>query len=149
MPGAGATGTSRRCACGGEAGREWPAAVAGYAEAALRAGTPERVLPYLWRWVGGDSLNEKAYALLMLSLAGTGQQATALEVFAEVRDRLDAKLGIRPGPELSGAYLRILRQETATVGNRAAAGPAGPVPRQLPAAVNQFVGRVRELATLD
>jgi hypothetical protein len=80
------------------ASREWAAAVAGYAEAAFRAGQPERVLPYLWQWAAADPLHEKAHAMLMVALAASGQQAAALDVFAEVRERLDAQLGVRPGP---------------------------------------------------
>ena len=129
--------------------REWAAAVAGYAEAALQAGTAEPVLPYLWQWVGTDPLNEKAHALLMLALAEAGQQADALEVFAAVRGRLDAELGVRPGPDLSQAHLRILRQDAVTISPPPARGLAWVIPRQLPTPVRHFAGRLDELSALD
>ena len=129
--------------------REWTDAVAGYAGATLQAGTPERVLPYLWQWVGGDPLDEKAHALLMLALAAAGQQAAALDVFADVRGRLNAEMGVRPGPELSGAHVRILRQQVANVARTTEADPPSVVPRQLPASARHFVGRVEELRALD
>jgi len=128
--------------------REWAAAVAGYADATLRAGMPERALPYLRQWVGHDPLNEKAHALLMVALAHTGQQAAALDAFVAVRDQLDAQLGVRPGPELADAYLGILRQQVAITSPDTAAVPSV-MPRQLPASVRNFVGRAEQLDALN
>jgi DNA-binding SARP family transcriptional activator/tetratricopeptide (TPR) repeat protein/DNA-binding transcriptional regulator YiaG len=134
--------------CIAAAVREWAGAVAGYADAALRAGVPERALPHLRQWVGNDPLNEKAYALLMVALAHTGQQAAALDAFVDVRDKLDAQLGVRPGPELSDAYLRILRRQVAMTSPVTAEAPRV-APRQLPASVRNFVGRAEELDALN
>jgi DNA-binding SARP family transcriptional activator/tetratricopeptide (TPR) repeat protein len=132
-----------------EAHRTWAAAVADFAIAAVEVGQMELVLPDLWRWVERDPLNEKAHALLMMALAEVGQQAMALTVFADVRERLDVQLGLQPGAELSAAHLRILRQE----GRLAAASTDTAdlfwvVPRQLPAGVRHFVGRGDELKAL-
>src|SRR5262249_19194044 len=65
----------------------WAAAVAEYGESAATAGLVERVLPFLWRWTEGEPFNEKAHALLMLALAAVGEQAAALGVFADIRNR--------------------------------------------------------------
>jgi DNA-binding SARP family transcriptional activator len=94
-----------------EAQRVWATAVADFAHAAVGSGMVELVLPDLWRWAERDPLNEKAHALLMTALAEAGQQAMALTIFIDISERLDAQLGLRPGPDLSAAHLRILRQE--------------------------------------
>jgi DNA-binding SARP family transcriptional activator/tetratricopeptide (TPR) repeat protein len=129
--------------------RAWAAAVADYAQAGITTGSTQRVLPFLWALTERDALNEEAHALLMVALAGAGQQAVALRVFDDIRYRLDAHLGIRPGRELQEAQLRILRQEIPTLGLRP--GPTADtvtVARQLPAGTRHFVGRIDEMAIL-
>jgi DNA-binding SARP family transcriptional activator/DNA-binding XRE family transcriptional regulator len=86
-------------------------AVLGYAETALMIGTPARALPRLRELCGLDPLNESAQARLMITLAATGHQASALQVFADLRRRLDAELGIPPSPVLSGAHLQVLKHD--------------------------------------
>jgi len=80
-----------------------------YAQAAAAAGRPERVLALLRELAARDPLDERVHARLMLTLAACGQQATALSVFGQLRQRLDAELGITPGTELADAHVRILR----------------------------------------
>jgi DNA-binding SARP family transcriptional activator len=46
----------------------------------------------------------------MTALAATGQQAAAVQVFWQLRCRLDSELGIRPGPQVAAVHVRILRQ---------------------------------------
>jgi DNA-binding SARP family transcriptional activator/DNA-binding XRE family transcriptional regulator len=81
---------------------------AGAAAAARRAG---RALPPLRALCAREPFNEQAHAILMTALAATGQQAAAIGVFSELRRRLDRELGIRPGPQVAAAHLRILRQQ--------------------------------------
>jgi DNA-binding SARP family transcriptional activator/DNA-binding XRE family transcriptional regulator len=132
-----------------EANRVWAAAVGDFAHVAIGSGLAERALPDLWRWVERDSLNEKAHALLMIALADTGQSAAALSVFADIRDRLDTQLGLRPGLDLAAARLRILRPEAPTTGTPTdCTDMLWVVPRQLPARVRHFVGRDDELKAL-
>ncbi len=83
----------------------------GYVGAAARAGTHARVLPHLRDLCAREPLNEQAHAWLMTVLAVTGQQAAALEVFASLRHRLDAELGIAPSPLLTETHAQVLRQE--------------------------------------
>jgi DNA-binding SARP family transcriptional activator len=82
-----------------------------YAEAASGAGRHERTLPELTALTVSEPLNERAHALLMIALAGSGQQAAALQVYEGMRLRLDELLGVYPSSELSVAYERVLRQE--------------------------------------
>jgi DNA-binding SARP family transcriptional activator len=85
-------------------------AVLGYAEAAASAGYNDRVLPDLRELCAREPLNETAQAHLMLALAAAGQQAAALRVFTNTRDRLSTELGIDPSPVLAGAHIQVLRQ---------------------------------------
>jgi tetratricopeptide (TPR) repeat protein len=107
----------------------------------------DRVLPHLRALAARDRLNEASHARLMITLAAGGRQAEALREYEELRRRLDEQLGVLPGPEVRGAYARVLRQEIP-----ARAEPAGPddaVERwtpvfQLPAAPADFTGRAAE-----
>jgi DNA-binding SARP family transcriptional activator len=93
--------------------RLWAEVTGQFADTAASAGRPELALPYLRILTDGDQLNERAHARLMIALAGAGQQAAALRVHHELRQRLDEQLGIRPCAELAGAYERVLRQDVA------------------------------------
>ena len=92
-------------------GRSRAAVIAEYAEIASGLGQYALLLPELHALAEREPLNEKAHAQLMIALAGSGQQAAALLVYADLRRRLDDQLGVRPGPELSAAHLRVLRQD--------------------------------------
>ncbi len=126
--------------------------VTDFAETAIEAGLPDRVLPHLRALADNDPLDERAHAWLMLALAGTGQQAAALAVYDRSRRRLDEELGIGPGPELARAHERVLRQEVPAAGpgqTLAVTGAAAGPPRQLPRDPGVFVGRERECAALQ
>lgn len=97
--------------------------------------------------VAEHPLREPLVAGYLLALAGCGQQAAALRLYAETRRRLVDELGVDPGPELSGAQLRVLRGRKAD--EPAPAGPAGPPPAQLPADPAWFTGRAAALRQLD
>jgi DNA-binding SARP family transcriptional activator/tetratricopeptide (TPR) repeat protein/DNA-binding XRE family transcriptional regulator len=80
-----------------------------YAAAASAAGWHDRVLVHLRALTAREPLNEQAAACLMTALAGSGQQAAALEVFEDARRRLADQLGLDPGPKLAEAHVRVLR----------------------------------------
>lgn len=113
--------------------------VMAYAEVAA----PEDAAVQLRVLTAEEPLNESAHARLMQVLAASGRQAAALAVFEEIRRRLDAELGIEPGPELRAAQRQVLRQDFA------APEPPARVPAQLPADVAGFRGRTAQLAELD
>ncbi|PTA46510.1 AfsR/SARP family transcriptional regulator [Micromonospora sp. RP3T] len=96
-------------------------------------------------------LREPLVAGYLLALAGCGQRAAALRVFAETRRQLVDELGVEPGPELSGAHLRVLRGETPAgpAPEPVPAPPAGPPPAQLPGDPAWFTGRTAALRRLD
>lgn len=89
-------------------------------------------------------LHEELHARWMVVLARVGQQAEALRVFMELRDRLDTELGVEPGAHLRGVHLEVLRGRLTM-----AASPAWrAVPAQLPAAASDFTGRAEQLDVL-
>jgi DNA-binding SARP family transcriptional activator/DNA-binding XRE family transcriptional regulator len=91
--------------------RRHAAVVMDYAEAASAAGSHEEVLPPLEALARTEPLNERIHAQLMIALASTGRQAEALKLHDDLRRRLDEQLGVQPGPELTEAHLRVLRQD--------------------------------------
>jgi YVTN family beta-propeller protein len=56
---------------------------------------------------------ERLAAQLMLALYRSGRQTEALEVYRELRARLDLELGLQPGQELRELEAAILRQDEA------------------------------------
>jgi DNA-binding SARP family transcriptional activator/tetratricopeptide (TPR) repeat protein/DNA-binding XRE family transcriptional regulator len=133
-------------------------AVIAYGRAASVAGWHGRVIPVLRILAEQAPLNEQAHAQLMIALAGTGQQAEALNVYRDLCRRLDNELGVLPGPDLAEVHQLVLRQEIPAARDAVAVAslPAPPhsgvpvvVPRQLPTGVRHFAGRVTELAALS
>jgi DNA-binding SARP family transcriptional activator len=121
-----------------------------YSEIACNMGFHDRVLPRLQALTAAEPLNERVHARLMIALAGAGQQAAAVHVYEEIRDRLNREFAIYPGEELVGAHLRVLRQDIPGMRRSYGQQPSNPVvPRQLPASVRHFTGRERECRILS
>ncbi|MBO4209950.1 AfsR/SARP family transcriptional regulator [Micromonospora echinofusca] len=116
----------------------------------LTLGRYDNVLRTLQPLVAAHPLREALVARCLLALAGTGQQAAALRLYADTRDRLVEELGVEPAAELTEAHLRILRQEVtpAAVVPEPGPGPAT-APAQLPADLAGFTGRAAALRELD
>ncbi|MFE7112636.1 BTAD domain-containing putative transcriptional regulator [Streptomyces sp. NPDC057575] len=57
-------------------------------------------------------MNEVAWVLMMRALYLSGRSAEAIRQYDVVRDRLNAELGLEPGPGLRGIQLAILRHDT-------------------------------------
>jgi DNA-binding SARP family transcriptional activator/Tfp pilus assembly protein PilF len=142
--------------------RQHPAAVAlcqrrlatalAYADSTIELGRQKEAVAPLQELVHDEPLHEALHARLMLALAGSGQQATALRLFADLRARLADELGVEPGAEVRDVHLRILRGQlpTGATPRSSVAGVAEQVaPAMLPAAVSAFTGRSREQAELD
>jgi DNA-binding SARP family transcriptional activator len=117
-----------------------------YASAAAGAGLQDQVIVHLEALADREPLDERAHAHLMLALAATGRQAAALRLYSDLAARLDAELGVRPGPDVAAAHLKVLRQQVPPAPSGVAPGRV--VPRQLPPAVPRFAGRAAELAAL-
>ncbi|GAA4241819.1 BTAD domain-containing putative transcriptional regulator [Actinomadura meridiana] len=107
--------------------------VEAWAEAKLAVGDGSAVLVGLRELVHAQPLRERARALLMRALHGSGRQTEALAVFEDGRRVLAEELGADPSRELADVHLAILRGEEE--GFRA----------NLPAQLTSFVGREEEL----
>ncbi|WP_306748963.1 AfsR/SARP family transcriptional regulator [Saccharothrix yanglingensis] len=83
--------------------------------------------------------NEHSAGLYMRSLKALGRYATAVDFYADFRQRLAEHVGTEPGPELTGIYRAIMREQAST---------AAP-PRQLRRRAKNFIGRDDLLAYLD
>ncbi|HCT75288.1 MAG TPA: hypothetical protein DGT23_01570 [Micromonosporaceae bacterium] len=113
----------------------------------LLLGRSTEVIGELVELVGSQRLREPLVGLLMQALHASGRQAEALDAYHRLRTDLAEELGIDPSPRLQRLHTAILRNEIGELDplrekdSRAA-------PRQLPAAVQHFVGRNPELKEL-
>jgi DNA-binding SARP family transcriptional activator/tetratricopeptide (TPR) repeat protein len=129
-------------------------AVQALVEVRLGLAQHAQVVPQLQDLVDQHPHHELFARQLMLALYRCGRQADALAVYQRLRTRLAEELGIDPGGEVREMQAAILRHEPALAVPEASPGypearPVGPVPRQLPADVSDFTGRVGLLADLD
>lgn len=145
--------------------RERVETVLSYAGVCDQLGQAERAIKDLRTVSASESLHEAAHARLMVALASNGEQAAALRLFDDIRQRLDDELGVWPGAQLTEAYARVLHQDLGAgpkdpdargVGRRmgqpeVTSSPAMPtVPQQLPAtAWPPCLGRAAELAAMS
>jgi DNA-binding SARP family transcriptional activator len=104
------------------------------ADTAADLGRHQQTVAWLSALAGEEPLHEGLHARLMAALAATGQQATALHLYTTLRARLDADLGVPPGPDLTAAHLAILRP------HQPAPAPDQPA-RDRPAGKGPAVGR--------
>ncbi|GAA2024781.1 BTAD domain-containing putative transcriptional regulator [Polymorphospora rubra] len=129
------------------------------ATAELTLGRHADVIEVLRPVVDAHPLRESLVSRYLLALAGTGQQARALQVYAGTRRRLVEELGVEPAAELAAAHLRVLRHDMPDPdpdpepepgpSPDALPSPVAPVPAQLPTDVPGFTGRQAELRALD
>ena len=131
-------------------------AVLRYADTACGLGWYARVIPLLEALAWEQPLDERVHARLIVALAGTGQQVAAVKVHGELLRRLDEELAVRPGPEVTAAYQRVLRQDIPPAADENTTAANGPVTRSrahsalgvrysLPPDTPAFTGRQAEL----
>jgi DNA-binding SARP family transcriptional activator/Tfp pilus assembly protein PilF len=122
-------------------------------DAELNLGHYADVISELRQLVAVHPLRERMYALLMLALYRDGRQGEALAAYQQARDALIDELGTEPGSALRELHQQILRADLALMvtspARDAVARPGPDIPRELPAAVPHFAGRVQELAALN
>jgi tetratricopeptide (TPR) repeat protein len=133
-----------------------------HAEAELRLGRQDRLIPQLRDLAARHPMRERFGAQLMEALARAGRQAEALEAYRQTRRVLVDELGIEPGPRLQLLHQQILAGDHALAAPLAGheATPRAPapvtdsasspsrVPRELPGTAAHFTGREGELAVL-
>jgi DNA-binding SARP family transcriptional activator/tetratricopeptide (TPR) repeat protein/DNA-binding XRE family transcriptional regulator len=120
-----------------------------FADTALALGRYQPAVEQLRALVHDEPLHEGLHSRLMLGLAGSGQQAAALRLFGEIRDRLADDLGIEPGAEIVAAHMRIIRNEVTATPSPPRLAIGHPTPAQLPADIGGFTGRDEHLDRLD
>ncbi|WP_196073169.1 BTAD domain-containing putative transcriptional regulator [Nakamurella alba] len=114
------------------------------ADLRLTAGDHDLLVGELAGWADEDPLRESVRGLQMRALYAAGRQKEALEVYADVRERLADELGLDPGPELTALQARILDQDAGL----APAPRAALVRNSVPAGVDELIGRGAALAAL-
>jgi DNA-binding SARP family transcriptional activator len=127
-------------------------AAAAWATEELGRANPEPVAERLAGLMGDYPLAEPLVDRLMRALCAVGRTAEALQIYADTRERLADQLGAEPGAELRDLHLAILRGGADGFRPVVAPAPRTPVdraPRQLPADLSRFTGRVRELAGIE
>lgn len=126
----------------------WAPALARLAEARLAAteqrlalqvalGESAAAIPELRALLAEHPYRESVCGQLVVALQQDNRRAEALQVYADMRERLADELGLEPGPALREAQLAVLRDDPA----------CAPI-RQLPPSVSDFCGRTRETEAL-
>lgn len=111
-------------------------------EAELACGRHADWVAELFRLAGDHPLREPLHGLLMQALLRSGRRAEAMTVFQQMRHALVEELGVEPSAPLRDTYQRTLADEVPALGR------GDQVPRQLPAAPPDLVGRDEEVARL-
>jgi DNA-binding SARP family transcriptional activator len=83
------------------------------ADAALRLGRHDELVPGLQSLAARHPLRERLHAQLILALYRCGRQAEALAAYQHARDTLVEELGVEPGPELRKLHQRLLSTDPA------------------------------------
>ncbi|MFD6281278.1 BTAD domain-containing putative transcriptional regulator [Streptomyces sp. NPDC060209] len=136
-----------------------------FAEVRLQLGDHGRLAGELQELSDRHPLRERLREAHMRALYGAGRPGEALDVYQDVRRRLDEELGLEPGPALVALQQEILRQDpaalrpapvtgpgpgTESLGPRAESlGPRGDAARSrtnLPAPVTPLIGRSSAVA---
>jgi predicted ATPase/DNA-binding SARP family transcriptional activator len=118
---------------------------------ALAAGRHAEILGELTAALAAHPLDERVAAQLMLAQYRSGRQATALDTYRRMRDRLVGELGVDPSPVLREAHRQIL--DGVGAGQVAQIDRAPPQtdasPSVLPRRPTTFVGRRQVLHLID
>jgi DNA-binding SARP family transcriptional activator/Tfp pilus assembly protein PilF len=115
------------------------------AELELRLGRHADLIAELSALTDRFPLDEKLTELLMMALYRSGQQADALAVFRQARQRLVDQLAAEAGPALQELHQRILRGDPSLHPFHRPASGRDSTPRDLPRDTSTFTGRAREL----
>jgi len=92
-------------------------AVALLAEASAATGRSAAAVEAAEELLGREPIDERAHRILIRSLAASGDRAGAIRAFERARLVLSDELGVDPGPELTAAYLDVLRSGSSGMGS--------------------------------
>lgn len=103
--------------------------------------------------VAAYPLRERFRAQLMTALYRAGRRADALSAYRAGRRLLVSELGVEPNGECQALERAILADDPALLGpgrtSQVSMDPGPPPPRQLPADIPAFTGRMRPMGRLD
>jgi DNA-binding SARP family transcriptional activator len=91
------------------------------AEAALALGRAEEAVAHARAVLEQESLEERAWTVLVLGLEATGRAVEGLQAYDRCRRLLDRELGCAPGPALRSAHRRLLEATAGQDGDLAQA----------------------------
>ena len=117
------------------------AALEDCADAELRLGGHDRLVPELREVLAAHPYRERACGQLITALARGGRAAEALAVYRDWRDRLRDELGVEPSPGLRALQSAVLRAEPGLTSQSFTAYREPATPCQLPPGIPDFVGR--------
>ncbi|MES5825125.1 BTAD domain-containing putative transcriptional regulator [Streptomyces sp. RG80] len=98
------------------------------AEAALRLGRAQDVVPELTELTAARPYDEPLHALLIRALRDTGRNADALAAYESARRTLSDGLGTDPGPQLQSLHAELLSPTPAPTPAPAPTPPPTPTP---------------------
>lgn len=102
----------------------WRDAALDYVTIGLEIGQASVVLPVARQLAAAEPMHEEVQAQYLGVLDQTGQRAAAIEHFTDIRVRLSEELGVAPGPQLRGAYQRLLEGAEQKAGSTPGPAPA-------------------------
>ena len=116
------------------------------ADVAVSLGAAQRILAPLRIAATMAPLHEPVHAALISVLGSCGQQAEALQLYRDMRNRLADELGVDPGQALQRAHQRVLAQQPEVTVPPTGPSTATPPPDTPSLREAVFVGRIHEMA---
>lgn len=135
-------------------------ALTSLADQFLRQGNRLRAMQAINRLLALDPWREEAHRQLMVLLAISGQPSAALAQYRKARAVLRDELGVEPAIETRMLYEQIRAGKLAVpddatlpalvaVASTPAPAPVAPIPNNLPAQLETFIGRAGEVAQVQ
>lgn len=128
--------------------REYASVLQDLVKALAREARHDQALPYAYRWLALDPLDEAAHRALLRLLAEMGDRSGAIRQYETCVQTLKKELGIAPQPETTRLYQAILLGEEGAapfeVKKPSKAELTRPVPH-LPVLPTPFIGRRDEV----
>jgi DNA-binding SARP family transcriptional activator/tetratricopeptide (TPR) repeat protein len=116
----------------------------------IAEGRYEALVGELTKLTAHHPLRESLWARMLIVLDRCGRRAEALVRYETIRRHIADELGADPGSELQRLHADLLAGDALAHPYPVAPDdPARPTPRQLPADIDAFTGRVRYLKELD
>ncbi|MGW0518078.1 BTAD domain-containing putative transcriptional regulator [Crossiella sp. NPDC003009] len=117
--------------------------------AQLAMGRHEETLPRILQLHADQPFRERLAEYAVLALYRCGRRTEALRAYTGYQQRIAARLGLDPRPELRELAERVRTDDPALCVQQAETATAPPAPTELPAPAYGFTGRAAEQTWLD